>query len=180
MNENTRLFLAIAAGLLVVVLLLVGIILIYWNFTFPQRHPMDFVRQIPILRSFETNGEQIYFTGRSQAGPPITSTTPGMNHMRPRSMGCANCHGADGQGGRVTMMKTTIQAPDIRYNILTEGDHDDEQGEGEHPPYSDQTIKVAITEGVDPSGAELSWGMPRWDMTEDQLDDLLNFLKTLR
>ena len=180
MNENTRLFLAIAAGLLVGVLLLVGVILIYWNFTFPQRHPLDFVRQMPIFRSFETNGEQIYFTGRSQTGSPISSTMPGMNRMRLRKMGCANCHGADGQGGRVTMMMTTLHAPDIRYSTLTEGEYDDEHGEGEHPPYSDEMIKEAITKGVDPSGTELSWVMPRWDMTEDQLDDLLNFLKTLR
>lgn len=175
MNKNIRLFFAIAADLLVGVLARVGIMLIYWNFTFTQIHPMDFVRQIPFFRSFETKAEQIYFTGRSQTGPPISSTMPGMTHMKPGTMGYANYLGADGQGGRVTMMMTTIHPPDIRYGSLTEAENEDEYGEGEHPPYTNETIKETITKGLDSSGTELSWVMPRWDMTEDQLDDLLYF-----
>jgi mono/diheme cytochrome c family protein len=77
------------------------------------------------------------------------------------------------------MMMTTTEAPDIRYTVLTKGEHDEAHGEGPHQPYSDETIKRAITQGVDPAGNPLSWVMPRWDMTDEQFNDLLDFIKTL-
>jgi cytochrome c oxidase subunit 2 len=74
------------------------------------------------------------------------------------------------------MMLTEIP-PDIRYHHLIE---EEEHGEGEeHPPYTDELIKRAITEGLDPAGEPLDLTMPRWQMSERDLDDLLGFLKTL-
>jgi hypothetical protein len=46
------------------------------------------------------------------------------------------------------MMGTEIPL-DIRYHHLIEEEH--EEGEA-HPPYTDETIKRAITEGVEPDG----------------------------
>ena len=75
----------------------------------------------------------------------------------------------------------TFTAPDIRYGELTSASHsEEEEGEhGEHPPYTDETIKRAITQGVDPGGESLDWMMPRWRMTDEQLNDLIVYLKTL-
>lgn len=53
-----------------------------------------------------------------------------------------------------------------------------EQG-GEHPPYTDETMKHAITQGVDPSGNPLDYPMPRWTMTEADLEELRASPKTL-
>jgi cytochrome c oxidase subunit II len=127
--------------------------------------------------SFASNGERIYFTGTSDTGPPVSSETPGMHRMPAGRMACADCHGADGRGGNVRMMMSSFDAPDIRYRTLTEEDHGD--AHGEHPPYTDEDIKRAITEGVDPAGEPLEWMMPRWTMTDGQLEDVINFLKTL-
>ncbi|MER3458327.1 MAG: hypothetical protein C4309_06575 [Chloroflexota bacterium] len=74
------------------------------------------------------------------------------------------------------MMMGSFVAPDIRYKTLTAAEH--AAGE-EHPPYTDETIKRAITQGIDPAGEPLNWPMPRWTMTEADLEDLLAFLKTL-
>jgi hypothetical protein len=54
------------------------------------------------------------------------------------------------------MMMQSFDAPDIRYKTLTsEGMA---HGEGEdHPPYTDETIKRTITQGVDPAGNPLKW-----------------------
>lgn len=49
----------------------------------------------------------------------------------------------------------------------------------EHEPYTDETIKRAITEGVEPNGEPLDWLMPRWSMSDEDLDDLIEFLETL-
>lgn len=42
-----------------------------------------------------------------------------------------------------------------------------------------ELIKRAITEGLNPAGEPLDRTMPRWQMSEEDLDDLLEFLKTL-
>jgi cytochrome c oxidase subunit 2 len=46
----------------------------------------------PVSRSFDSNGERIYFTGRSRSGPPITFSGGNM-HLRMMGGGCATCHG---------------------------------------------------------------------------------------
>ncbi len=124
---------------------------------------------------FRSNGEQIYFTATSQRGSLITADM-GMGPMGGGMMACVSCHGPDGRGGRVRMMMGSFVAPDIRYKTLTTAEHT--EGEA-HPPYTDETIKRAITQGIDPAGEPLDWPMPRWSMTEADLEDLLAFLKTL-
>jgi cytochrome c oxidase subunit II len=132
---------------------------------------------------FTSNGERIYFTGTSETGPPITAQMPGMHRMARGMEACANCHGPNGEGGTVRMMMTTATAPNIQYDNLVSGEHGHEDEEDvageEHPAYTDETIARAITQGVDPSGEPLEWMMPRWEMTEAQLADLIAFLKTL-
>ncbi len=75
-------------------------------------------------------------------------------------------------------MRSTKIPSDIRYHALTEEEHDEHEGE-EHPPYTDETIKRAITDGLNPAGESLDYTMPHWQMSDDNLNDLLEFLKTL-
>jgi hypothetical protein len=64
------------------------------------------------------------------------------------------------------------------YKTLTSEEMEHE-GEEIHPPYTDETIKRAITEGIEPDGEPMDLTMPRWQMSERDLDDLLEFLKML-
>lgn len=140
-----------------------------------------------VARTYQSNGEQIYFTATSQRGTPITFEMGGGGGMMGRAqrapgmmggmMACVTCHGPEGRGGQVRMMMmTTFVAPDIRYTTLTAAEM--KQGGEEHPAYTDETIKRAITQGVDPAGKPLVWPMPRWSISEADLNDLLAFLKT--
>lgn len=125
------------------------------------------------------NGAQIYFSGTSRRGTPITQQMgAGMGSMRGGGRTCASCHGPEGRGGSVPMMMRVIEVPDTRYDTLTSEGHG-EHGEEEHEPYTETTIKRAITEGAEPNGEPLEWPMPRWSMGDDDLDDLVEFLKTL-
>jgi len=127
---------------------------------------------------FESNGAQIYFTGTSRRGTLVTAEMgPGMGKMRGSRLSCASCHGPDGRGGEIQMMMRVIEVPDIRYETLTSEEHGD-HGE-EHEAYTEASIRRAITEGVEPSGESLAWPMPRWSMSDEDLDDLMNFLRTL-
>jgi cytochrome c oxidase subunit II len=130
----------------------------------------------PFVR-YQSNGERIFRTGTSASGPPIRADMDGMHRMGRSRMACADCHGIDGRGRTGRMMMGSFEAPDIRYSALTEEDHGDEHAE--HPPYTDEDIKRAVTQGIDPAGEPLDWPMPRWTMSTEQLDDLIEYLKTL-
>jgi len=121
--------------------------------------------------SAEERGRWIYQTATDpNTGIPIP-TSGGM--MMP--MSCANCHGLDGRGLRTPM----FISPDIRYRNLTDPAGMVEPDGSRGPTYTDEGIKRAITQGIDAEGRLLAWPMPRWQMTEQQLDDLLSYLKAL-
>jgi cytochrome c oxidase subunit 2 len=119
---------------------------------------------------YKSNGERIFFTATSSSGKPIYSQSFTMMQGR---IACVNCHGVDGRGGNVRIMMTSFDAPNITWAELT-GQHED------HAPYTEATIKDAITKGLEPNGKELENYMPRWQIGADDLNDLLSFLKTLK
>ena len=139
-------------------------------------------------QSFRSNGERIYFTSTSDRGTNITSTgVPSGGMMGNGSSGgmmngdssggmvgngnltCASCHGTDGRGGvHHTMMgMQTMEAPDIRWSAL-ESEFDAEK------------FRLAMTQGQDPDGkTQLNQNMPRWNIGNEDLADLITYLKTL-
>ena len=139
---------------------------------------------------FESNGEMIYYTGYNESGDLI-EIEYGPRWLYVHGGSCVNCHGADGKGGFPVMMGFAIPS-DIRYETLTSEEHGEEhgeeageggagegQGEEAHPPYTDETIKRAIVEGIDPAGEPLDLTMPRWKMSDADADDVVEYLKTL-
>ncbi len=132
---------------------------------------------IPITKSeYSSNGERIYYTSTSNSGKTVTADM-GMGPMSSSMMACVNCHGENGKGGTIQMMMGTYKVPDIRYTALTEEEHGHE-GE-EHPPYTEDLIKKAITDGIEPDGEKLEFPMPKWSISDEDLDDLIDYLKTL-
>ncbi len=128
--------------------------------------------------SFESNGERVYFTAESSSDETITYSG-GFPMMRHR-IACVSCHGSEGRGGRVTMMMWRFDTPDITWDKLTQEEyHEEEEEHEEHPPYTEETLKRAITRGINPAGEPLDELMPRWRMSERDLDDLVEFIMTL-
>jgi cytochrome c oxidase subunit II len=112
-----------------------------------------------------SNGERIYNTSISASGQPITYTGgPGM---------MMHCHGPEGRGGTVFFMMQSFDIPDITWPVLTGPDMD-------HPPYTVETLKRAISEGLDPGGNPLEYPMPRWQMSAQDLNDLAAYIMTLK
>lgn len=127
---------------------------------------------------FTSNGERIYYTGVSARTGPIP-TEGGPMWLQHGPVGCVACHGVHGRGGIPVMMGTAIPE-DIRYEALIKGEHEQGKEEMKHPPYTDALIKRAITKGIDPTGEPLDWTMPRWQLRDEDVADLLAYLKTLR
>ena len=90
-------------------------------------------------------------------------------------LACATCHGPEGNGGTVNLMMQTFTVPNITWPVLSGSDPD-----MQHPPYTEETLKQAITEGVDPGGGPLDYPMPRWQISPQDLNDLVAFIKTLK
>ena len=139
--------------------------------------------------NYSSNGERIYFTASNDRGERIPysggSSFGGM--MMEIQVTCASCHGTDGRGGSHRMHMELMDAPDIRYEALLEeaeehgepsDDHDDEHADS-HEGYDLETFEKAVVFGQHPDGDPLDYDMPRWQMSEKDLEDLFDFLMTL-
>lgn len=120
--------------------------------------------------SYSSSGERIFLTGENDKGETISnSMMPSGGHMgQMMRMGCANCHKASGKGG-ILFPDGKTKSANITWEHLQEHD----------PPYTENSLKKAITKGIEPDGEKLSNFMPRWEMSKDDLDDLIKYLKSL-
>ncbi len=120
--------------------------------------------------AFSSNGERIYFTSTSERGTTITyAGGPSSNNwmMGNGQLACASCHGPSGQGGKHSMgMMQVMDAKDIRWSVL-------------QPEFNAEKFRLAVTKGQDPNGTPLNTDMPRWNISDADLVDLIAYLKTL-
>lgn len=134
--------------------------------------------------SFDSNGERIYFTATSErdsniaySGGPSTSMM-----MMGGKLACVSCHGTDARGGKHMMHMEIMDAPDIRWSALS-GEHHEEQAdmkeEHKHEAYNFEAFRNAVEGGKHPDGDELKKDMPRWKMGDADLQDLMDYLKSL-
>ena len=160
---NSKKAIAIALLIIVTALLLAGCVL--------SNKPMEPGGTAWGVGAFDSNGERIYFTATSERGTAISYTGgPASNGWMMGgggSLACASCHGTDGRGGEHSMgMMQVMDAADIRWSVL----------EGEFDP---EKFRLAVVEGQDPDGTQLNTDMPRWNNGNDDLADLIDYLKTL-
>ena len=127
---------------------------------------------------FQTNGERIYFTATSASGARISPGGGGM-HMSMMGGGCVSCHGVKRQGGRVMPRFWKVVPPLTPAALFGEHDASEkDDGHGDHDFYTDETLRRAITKGIDPGGKPFDRAMPRWSISRPDLDDLIAHLKS--
>lgn len=87
--------------------------------------------------------------------------------MMGEQLACASCHDLSGRGGKYNMgMMQEMDAKDIRWSVLN-GEFDAEK------------FRLAVVNGEYPDGSKLNSDMPRWNISDNDLADLIVFLKTL-
>ncbi|TRZ89095.1 hypothetical protein D4R89_06605 [bacterium] len=120
--------------------------------------------------AFRSNGERIYFTSTSERGTAITYTggpSSGGWMMMGGQLACVSCHGPNGRGGKHNMgMMQVMDSKDIRWKVL-------------QPEFDAEKFRLAVVKGQDPDGTQLKPEMPRWNIGNEDLSDLIAFLKTL-
>lgn len=116
-------------------------------------------------------GAWIFRTGTDPSGQPI----PYSGRMMMRAS-CAGCHGVEGRGLRTPM----FTSPNITHGNLTDPAGMLEPDGTRGPAYTDDQVRRAVTQGTDAEGKPLDWLMPRWQLTDQEWNDLLAYMKTLR
>lgn len=120
--------------------------------------------------NYASVGERIYLSGVGADGREISRKAAAVSQgsLMMGGGGCGSCHGRDGRGGAIKMMTgVAIETPDVTYDALAK--------EG----FTDATIKRAIRDGLDESGKPLEDAMPRWQMSDADVDAVIAYLKEL-
>jgi ABC-type branched-subunit amino acid transport system substrate-binding protein len=130
----------------------------------------------PSQKTPEERGKEVYLRGASpsdagvtaQFGEPPTEVDGSL-------MPCVNCHGSDGKGKPEGGLKPT----NITWEALTRPYGVIHAGGRTHPPYTERLLARAISLGIDPGGNKLHSLMPRFQMSRDDIRDLIEYLKRL-
>jgi hypothetical protein len=167
-------------------LIIAGFVLLGCGIASPMRWNPKSVPGSPWeAESFASDGERIYFTATDEQGEPIPyESGPAFGGMMMQTrLACASCHGPDGRGGAHVMHMQVMDAPDIRYEALNSeaGEQENNQDGIEHfqGEYGLDAFRQAVVEGKHPDGEALSANMPRWEMSDEDLTALLEYLKLL-
>ena len=126
------------------------------------------------LTDAQSRGRRIYEEGVGRA--PVRAVLAATGLEAPGSaFPCINCHTEDGSG----TSEGGVRSADIRWKTLAD-DVPGVRGTGRtHPPYSEETLKRAITRGKDPAGKDLDEAHPRYAIGPADLEDLAAFIKVL-
>lgn len=124
----------------------------------------------------EKRGKQVYLKGESVEGASEIKAFLGGDKLEvpATAFPCGNCHGLRGEGTR----EGGLQPPPINWETLV-APHTSALTRRERAPYTEATLARAIKLGLDPAGAPLHPGMPQYDLTPEQMADLVSYLKKI-
>jgi ABC-type branched-subunit amino acid transport system substrate-binding protein len=124
----------------------------------------------------ELRGKQIYLQGTSPSGKEMLAYIGDSSLEVPGStVACANCHALRGQG----KPEGGIDPSNITWEALTKPYGVTHSSGRKHPAYTDRGLELAITRGIDPAGNKLLYAMPRYQMSKEDLADLVAYLRKL-
>jgi cytochrome c oxidase subunit 2 len=119
-------------------------------------------------------GKTVWVNGTDAKGAQITRTTD-MGVLG--KDGCVACHGTDAKGKAITTSLGKIDAPDIRWSVISQPIKKDDGSTD--PAYDATKFAGAVRDGTDSAGGTLDKAMPRWQVTDEEVNGLIAYLKTL-
>jgi ABC-type branched-subunit amino acid transport system substrate-binding protein len=124
----------------------------------------------------ERRGKQIYLYGTSPSGGKITAFLRDAAVEVPAStLTCVNCHGFRGEGRPEGGVVPSV----ITWSFLTKPYGITHQSGRKHPPYDEKTLEVSLVRGFDPAGTRLAGSMPVYQMSPQDMRDLIAYMKKL-
>jgi ABC-type branched-subunit amino acid transport system substrate-binding protein len=126
------------------------------------------------LSDEQRRGKRIYLEGKGRKKISAILLEPGLKAPG-ASFPCINCHLAGGTG----QLEGGVQSSDITWFHLTKEFSGKRPSGRVHPPYDEESVATAITEGMDPARTELDPAHPRYEMEREDLEDLIAYLKIM-
>jgi hypothetical protein len=133
-------------------------------------------------------GEGIYREGRLASGQPRRGQRAGARPLQGQDAACVQCHRRSGLGmveGRTVIPPITGQLLFRPGQRLTRDSAMHEGGTHllatppDRPAYDEMALARAIRDGVGANGRGLDYLMPRYDLDEASMADLIAYLKRL-
>jgi len=126
------------------------------------------------LTPLQTQGKQLYRQASSPFGNTITAYVGQSSVPLPATaMPCVGCHGRDGKG----RPEGGLVPSNIIWSNLTKSYGGESTSGRRYPPYTEQSFYQAVVKGIDPAGNRLDPGMPRFDLSNDEVRALIAYLK---
>ena len=135
-----------------------------------------------VAHASPTAGETLYRRGLLPSGEPVRAVREAGASMQGTDAACLNCHRRSGLGsseGRITI--PPISGP---YLFVPQGKSLEQLGipfvdtaRINHEPYTDTTLARAIREGLGASGRPLNYLMPRYQIDDAAMGELIAYLK---
>ena len=124
----------------------------------------------------QRRGQAIYMAGKSPSGQDILARLNNKGASLPATlMPCVNCHQDDGKG----TTEAGISPPDIRWSTLSRSYGISGKNGKTFPAYDQRTLRKAISLGIGSGGQSLNPIMPRYQLSHQDMEDLLAFLTGL-
>jgi len=124
----------------------------------------------------ERRGKQIYLEGNSPSGRPIAMAMGEQRLVLPaRAVTCGGCHGHDGTG----RPESGIIPHNVTWKYLTKSYGHEHDSGLVHGPFTPESLKHYLRTGVYPGGERGDPSMPVYDMSDEDLDDLVAYLELL-
>ena len=123
-------------------------------------------------QNYGSNGEAIYMSGATLDGEEIEKIVDleALGNSS-ETLSCASCHGNNARGAKNPIPAFgPFVAPPIAWSDLTSPENT--------VPYTEISFAYALREGIAPEGYRLHHPMPRWLLSDTEMNDLVTFLKT--
>jgi hypothetical protein len=130
-------------------------------------------------------GETLYRRGQLPSGEPVQALRQGGATIRGADAACVNCHRRSGLGsseGRITI--PPIAGP---YLFVPRGKSLEQLGVPfvdtariNHDPYTDESLARAIRQGIGANGRPLNYLMPRYQIDDAAMTELIAYLKEIK
>ena len=124
-------------------------------------------------------GEKMYVDGVLPSGELMTATVHGDITLTGEQVVCGACHRRSGMGSSEGQDIVPSTTGDILYQPLSLPTSRPPLPPARRPAYSDETLKRALRDGIGADGEPFSPLMPRYPLTDTELEHLVAFLKTL-
>ena len=125
-----------------------------------------------------SDGESIYLKGMDVQGVTIPTTLNDLNSSAP--LGCVNCHRESGFGSS----ESGQTFPPVSWYFLGRSQPENDSSrfypiQNKRQAYTAESFHRILTTGINSNGQAINGLMPKYSLTKEQSDHLIEYLKTI-